>query len=272
MNKITKLLLLASMGILFTMLTFNADAQKLPKVQKIAVRAPSDIKIDGNVAEWGDNFQAYNSSNYIYYTISNDDSNLYLTLKTEGSLSSRKFLRGGITFTVASISNKKSLVSITFPAVRKSSTAEIERLNDSPGRYKNFSIDTIANKNKIDSLILSSNRQIKNIFKDILVSGINEITEPLISIYNEQSIKVSVSFNHKMQLIYELAVPLRFLGNTAETIGKLKYNIKMNALATIAVPGHADPPTFTNLTDMKPEYFYLSYDNDFGAEYTLALK
>ena len=266
-----RLILLALNCILTISLSFSAHAQKLPKVQKIAVRAPGNIKIDGKTTEWNDEFQAYNSGNYIYYTVSNDDSNLYLTLKTDRPLSSEKLLRGGITFTVASVVTKKSAVSLTFPAIRKRSNSEITQLKDSPHRYKNYISDTITNKNKIDSLILSSNRQIKENLKDILVSGIDEITEPLISIYNEQAIKVSVSVNSRMQIVYELAVPLKLLAKAIDANGKFKYNIKMNSLGTIAVPGAFDPPTMST-QDFKPDDLYVNFTTDFWGEYTLALK
>ena len=270
MTNIAKLLLLASNCILVVGLSFNTHAQKLPKVQKIAVRAPADIKIDGKTSEWKDKFHAYNSGNYIYYTVSNDDGNLYLTLKTDGPLSSEKLLRGGITFSVASVVTKKSTVSLTFPAFRKISNSETTQLKDSPDRYKNYIADTLINKNKIDSLILSSNRQIKNNLRDILVNGVNEITEPLISIYNEQAIKVSLSVNSRMQIVYELAVPVKLLAKAIDTNGKFKYNIKMNSLGTIAVPGAFDPPLLAISQEIKPETLYLNYTTDFWGEYTLA--
>ena len=61
--------LLLALAILFCNMPFIAIAQKLPKIQLIGKRAPSGIKIDGTATEWNDEFQAYNISNRIYYTI-----------------------------------------------------------------------------------------------------------------------------------------------------------------------------------------------------------
>ena len=195
---------------------------------------------------------------------------MYLTLKTDGLLSTEKLLRGGMTFTVASAVKKKSVVSLTFPAFRKRSNPQVVQLKDSPDRYRNFTADIIVNKTRVDSLILSCNRQIRDNFKDIQVSGIKGIDEPLISIYNEQSIKVSTAINHKMQAIYELAVPLKCLGEDLN--GKFKYNIKMISLGTIAVPGAFDPPYLPGYITTDPKYLYLNFTTDFWGEYTIALK
>lgn len=52
---------------------FSAQAQKLPGVQQTALRAPTQIKIDGRTTEWGNQLQAYNKATCIYYTLCNDD-------------------------------------------------------------------------------------------------------------------------------------------------------------------------------------------------------
>jgi len=63
--------------ICFLMIGFFANAQKLPEVQTVNLRAPAGIKIDGKPTEWDSKFQAYNKSTNAFYTIANDDDNLY---------------------------------------------------------------------------------------------------------------------------------------------------------------------------------------------------
>ena len=67
--------------ILFSCVILSAAAQKLPKVQRASLYAPENIKVDGMLNEWDDKLQAYNYATDVYYTISNDDKNLYITLK-----------------------------------------------------------------------------------------------------------------------------------------------------------------------------------------------
>ena len=67
------------MLVLLLLINFSASAQK-DKIQKNNFRAPINVKIDGKLNEWGDKLQAYNTSTDIFYTISNDDDNLYLAV------------------------------------------------------------------------------------------------------------------------------------------------------------------------------------------------
>ena len=103
---------------------FTAQAQKLPGVQQAGLRAPAQIKIDGKTTEWNNQLQAYNKATGIYYTLSNDDGNLYLTIQAKDRLVIRKILSGGIVFTAnRSVKKVDEHVSVTFPlmAVNRSS-------------------------------------------------------------------------------------------------------------------------------------------------------
>ena len=75
--------------------SFAANAQGLPKVQQESIYAPANIKIDGKALEWGDKFQAYNVSNHLFYTLSNDDKNLYLIVFATDNATSSKIIYGG---------------------------------------------------------------------------------------------------------------------------------------------------------------------------------
>lgn len=70
-----------------------AFAQKLPKVQTTSVWAPPNIKIDGKTTEWNDRFQAHNTGNHVFYTLSNDNKNLYLALRMEDLDGDNRYLR-----------------------------------------------------------------------------------------------------------------------------------------------------------------------------------
>src|ERR1700761_303273 len=95
----------------------TASAQKLPNVQTASLRAPANMKIDGKATEWNNQFQAYNHATDIFYTISNDDSKLYLTVRATDKQVMNKILRGGVTFTVQPSGKKtdKDGISITYP-------------------------------------------------------------------------------------------------------------------------------------------------------------
>src|SRR5476649_2012908 len=102
--------------LLFGCSFLNAVAQKLPNVQTASVRAPANIKIDGKTTEWNNTFQAYNHATDIFYTVSNDDAKLYLTIQASDKLVINKIMSGGITFTIQKSGKKtdKDGISITY--------------------------------------------------------------------------------------------------------------------------------------------------------------
>ncbi len=117
--------------ILMSFSTF-AIAQRLPSKQKGNVRAPTDIKIDGKAGEWDYKFQAYNIASRMFYTVSNDDENLYLTVYLNDRFASGKILQGGLTLTLPPPSKSAGDISVTYPAVPKKFTDEYDRLVSSP--------------------------------------------------------------------------------------------------------------------------------------------
>jgi len=88
-----------------------ANAQKQPQVQEVSIRAPDNVKIDGKITEWPNPFQtvknndiylsAYNSSSRVYYTVANDDKNLYFVIRGLGTGVANKMLAGGLTITIS---------------------------------------------------------------------------------------------------------------------------------------------------------------------------
>src|SRR4051812_6120351 len=94
----SKLTFIAIIALLFGAL--HLQAQKLPNVQEAALRAPATIKIDGRLNEWKDSLQAYNKATQVYYTVSNDDENLYLAVKADEPRVITKIIDVGITFMI----------------------------------------------------------------------------------------------------------------------------------------------------------------------------
>jgi hypothetical protein len=81
------------------MVSLALHAQKLPNVQTISLRAPAGVKIDGKTKEWNNRFQCYNHATSLFYTIANDDENLYLVIKAIDRDICKKIIGGGITLT-----------------------------------------------------------------------------------------------------------------------------------------------------------------------------
>jgi hypothetical protein len=69
-----------SLSLLATLAFLQANAQKLPQVQQVSLRAPANIRADGKNKEWGTQLQAFNNATGIFYSMANDDENLYLVI------------------------------------------------------------------------------------------------------------------------------------------------------------------------------------------------
>lgn len=262
--------------LLFTISAVNTPnttfAQNLPKVQEESIQAPSNIKIDGKTTEWGDSFQAYNTNNRIYYTISNDDNNLYLTLLTSDGYANEK-VKFGISFTasLSAAKNNETNAVVTFPIPIPSEKSNPLGANIRMAwRLKNDTTNLALAK--IDSLRSSLNAMMNDAFKEINVNGIKEIQEPTISIYNLEGIKVAAQFNEEMQYTYELAIPLKYLSNYINDGHKFTYNIKLNGLYGQKPYGNQLPPPVligNPMEVMDIDNRYVNYPTDFSGEYTL---
>src|SRR5476651_1093941 len=109
-------------AVLFCFFEITTYAQ--PKIQEVSMRAPAGIKIDGKTLEWPENkLNAFNYTDNIWYTITNDDDNIYLAVRGPYYPAASKIFAGGLTFTVSKYTDKKERetakdnVSVTFPLV-----------------------------------------------------------------------------------------------------------------------------------------------------------
>lgn len=247
----------------------TATAQKLPSKQKGGLRAPVEIKIDGKVDEWDGAYQAYNPVNRMFYTLSNDDDHLYLTVYLSEEHASSKMMKGGLTFLINSASKGIADVSVTYPAVSKWNTEEHERLVDSPKLHRSLRSEKNTDQGRLDSLVDEANQIREDQYKIIQVAGIEGV-DPLISIYNVEEIQVATSLDGQMGFTYELALPLKYV-EKAVSNDKFNYTLRVNHLPTVQEPGllRMDPPVIQITANTPPDDLYYNYVTDFSGEYTL---
>ena len=84
----------------------SASAQKLPTVQPVSFKAPNNLKIDGKTDEWNNKFQAYNNNIDAFYTLANDDNNLYLVISAQDEVAAKKIIGAGIVLSITPEKNK----------------------------------------------------------------------------------------------------------------------------------------------------------------------
>jgi len=273
----------------------NANAQKLPGEQLNSVRAPANIKIDGKTTEWDNKFQAYNHATDIFYTISNDNDKLYLTVQATDPSVINKIIGGGITFTIQKSGKKtdKGGMSITYPLFDKKNRPYIHSSQifgnsiltvsgsdvtimprNNPGRQadpKEF---------QGDSIMRIHNKNLADYSKYIAVTGIKNI-DSLISVYNTDGVKVAELFDNKINYTYELAVDLKLLGLQVNNGAKFAYHIAINGSSLFNLPNADFKPAQGNdaVKSVTPEgggnsnvlvMMGQQAATDFWGEYTLA--
>ena len=214
----------------WTSLFSTANAQKLPDVQKGTLRAPVNIKIDGKPDEWNNQFQAYNKNTEIFYTISNDNNNLYLTVKATDLDIINKIICGGITLTVNSSTEKQKLggMSITFPVIDLNYAKQYLPLRIRLTTGIPINLDRPENIT-VETFIAELNKEITSKSKDVVVEKINGIKDT-ISIYNTEGIKAAIQVDNKTSMTYELALPLKSFGFSVDDRESFDYNIKLSGM------------------------------------------
>jgi hypothetical protein len=252
-----------------TLIVIVAQAQKLPNKQDVSLRAPINTKVDGKDLEWNNHFQAYNNSIDVFYTMSNDDNNLYLVVQAEDYGTIRKITQGGITLSIDK-PGAANHISITYPVVAK------PLLFSSLTRKRNGKIVSLGDA---DSIINHNNSILEKNCKWIQAIGIEGL-DSLISVYNTDGVKAAGLFNHDNKYTCEISVSLKHLGLSTNNPSKFSYDIRLNGAKSLG------PMTLLPRPDGEPsseaaERFIatvnasnaqLAAPTDFRGEYTLAKK
>jgi hypothetical protein len=219
------LLLKSTLPVLFvTGLCFSAEAQKLNAVQEGSFAAPPKVKIDGKLDEWGNTFQAYNKTTKVFYTLSNDDKNLYLIVRSTDVQNNTKIMGGGVTLTINIADKKKeeNAYSVKFPVLERSNLRGLRR-------PRGASSTTVMDSASMAEAAAARKQAIAAI-KEISVLGFKDITDTLISIYNTYGIKASAGYDENANLQFELSIPLSLLSLSTDKPKEFAYNIKVNGI------------------------------------------
>jgi len=264
------------------LIQLSAQGQKLPNVQQGSLTSPSGIRVDGKLLEWDGQLQAYNHATDIFYTLSNDDANLYLTVQATKARVIDKIIDVGLTFVVNYADKKtddaKTSISVTYPHL---DVANGQRIIINAGKKAKpevaipvirgrpvFADTTDQLPKRTDSLVKVANNLLHTNARVISLKGIPEIADDTLSVYNEQGIRTAANFDREGNYTYELAVPLKYLHLPAND-QKFSYSIKI--LGRLEHPKHGIVTRYIyrdgHAVDVDQD---LDSTTDFWAEYTLA--
>ncbi len=231
---ITSLMALSSIAVL-------AQDKKLKDVQEASLWAPAGVKADGKLTEWNDSFQALNKATKLYYTISNDEKNLYFVFKSTDMTTNNKVAAGGITIAVNTDGKKKAenAYSMTYPVVVRN-FGRGQRPGGAGGGItvvnggNNMRGMMGGSQAEMDSTMLAMRKQTLAQAKEIKVAGFKDIPDSLISLYNEHGVKAMANYDNEGNFLYEVAIPLKLIGLTTASTNEIAYNVRVNGLQ---IPG-----------------------------------
>jgi hypothetical protein len=209
-------------GISFSLLfTIPVSAQQNTDISA-GIKAPAIVKVDGKLTEWGA-LPAYNKSTTLRYTLANDAKNLYLAINCTDQANINKLLGGGLTFTINTDGKKKEkdAAVIVYPMPGRGGMRGF-RMGGNRGGQGATAPDTAA--------IVAAHKQSAAAAKELSITGVKEITDTLVSIYNTYGIKTGITFDAKGNMFYELAIPLNLLQLSAGKATELAYNLKLNGI------------------------------------------
>jgi hypothetical protein len=242
MKKLTPITSLLLFSCLSVFAQQDAGTQKLKDVQATNIWAPSTVKIDGKLNEWNNSFQAYNKSTKLYYTVSNDDKNIYLAIKSTDAANNTKIIAGGITVAINTAGKKKEKdgYNLTFPVVARPVRGQQGQRGAGGGfgggGFGGGGFQGQPAAAPDSAAIAAAHERTISTSKEIKVFGFKDIPDSLISIYNEYGIKAALNYDAQGNFTYELAIPLKSLDLTTDSPKEIAYNIKVNGLQVPARP------------------------------------
>lgn len=248
----------------------NANAQKLPNKQKVSVRLLPNVKIDGKATEWNNQFQAYNKTTDFYYTIANNNDELYLVIQTSDRFAFNKIIDRGLTLSVKNPVTGKA-ANFTFP------NGVYNAIN---GLSTTLRDDILGGSPKLSEAdIMANNKTLKDRHRLIKVEGVEGI-DTLVSVYNENGIQAAELFDNNRAYTLEMAVKLKLIGLSSSNGTKIRYKLKLNPAGVRAFDpdryvieeGLQIPPVeFEKLkAEVAIRYAKTFGGTDFEGEYTLA--
>lgn len=191
---------------------FNLSGAFSQKKAEIIITkwASNPVVADGFLSDWPDSLSLFNKATNLYYSLANDDKNVYLAIKSASKQDLNKILAGGISFSANIEGKKKDPATVIFPV-----------LDRTPGKTRNT---------KEQPEVEEIQKQILSRIKDIKVAGFKEIIDGGISLQNMYGIRAAASFDKSNNLIQEIIIPLNLLNLSTANAAEVIYSIRVNGL------------------------------------------
>ncbi len=211
----------------FTALSFCAAAglllslhsQAQTKTTDVLKPPPADIKIDGDLKDWGDSLRYFNEDKKIHYTLANDKENLYMAIRVNDRTEQIRIINAGLTLSINTKGKKKEESSITFPV------GNPDQPQSTGPDDKKTNPDLLDQQDR-EEMMRAKMTKLRN----IKVTGFPDIESDMMTTSNTYGIKVALNIDADDNLVYEAAIPLKFFHAAAPDKTEWAFNIKINGV------------------------------------------
>ena len=187
----------------------TSSAQKKGEIHK-NLYLNNDFSIDGKLNEWSDSLQNTNSQSKLSYVVANNDTALYVAVKTSDPNTIRKILIHGFTFMINKSAKKTPGPAVIFPYVDRT--------------------DFGANQPKPTGTPVKMNQHVLSQVRGVVTRDFKGIIDGKVSLQNEYGIKAASSIDDKNVFRYELSIPLAHLELNKDFAEALSYQFRINGI------------------------------------------
>lgn len=221
---------------LFAIFIFYALMSQAQKNTLSSLWRDSVITINGNPNDWDQPFRYYDSKARIQYSVVNDATNLYISLKTMDDKAEMKILRTGMEVTLNATGKKKELATVQYPLP---GDTKLQWIQD-PADAEHQQLERPDLKRLKEEYALSE--------KKMKLVGFKDIPAEIIPIENQYGIEIAIGWDKDNIFTYELKVPFKIFYKealaAADTLQPISIEVKVNSFDVpqqINTGGMTDP-------------------------------
>lgn len=194
-------------------------AQKTKKDLIQSTKAPSSVTIDAKLNEWSlENWQHHKASK-LSFLIANNDSTVFLVVKSDTPSDTKRLLAGGISFAVNTSGQKNAKETLIFPLFNRNKRLTTSNNSKKPADPAQQLKEELAGLNEIG------------------VTGFDQILDGKISLNNEYGIRAAAGLHEDGLLVFEYALPMKLLQMDGFKSDIFACQIRVNGLSFI--PGNS---------------------------------
>lgn len=209
-NKLHWLFILLILAILVN--TSKALAQKNKKHLVQSIKATASVSIDAKLNEWNLADFQHNKASQLAFLIANNDSTLFLVVKSDKVADTKRLIAGGLSFSVNTSGQEKVKETLIFPLLKRNNRSATSTISKKPADPAQRLKEELAGLNEIG------------------VYGFDQILDGKIALNNDYGIRAAAGLNEEGLLICEYALPMKLLQSNGAKSDIFACQIRVNGL------------------------------------------